>query len=327
MPLARWPAPDDPRSQGPRRPRLTRRLRDALLALFFALTLLAAGSLAQAASDGLQFARHSLPTRAATLAELREMGAVRTVRVFEPYEAREISFAAIPLPAILDAVYSPSWRAEEELLFTCLDGYQPGVPVARVLRHDAWLAFARGDQEDFSIQKLESGTHRRVELGPFYLVWENLDDPEVKRDGDYGWPYQLAAVDLVRTRDRFPNMVPPGDASSTVHAGFRAFRVHCSRCHKINGDGGSIGQELNHPVSPFDYREREWLVRWISDPSALNATARMPALNRALPERARTIDEILGYLQAMADSRARPEAVGEGLRRAPVDDAGVQSGS
>lgn len=255
----------------------------------------------------LAFALHSAPVARLDLAALRRLAEARSIRVFEPYEGREVRFLALPFEAVLDAVYGPAWRDEEELLFTCRDGYQPTIPVGRLRVHRAWLAFDRVDAEGFTIQKLESGERKRVELGPFYLVWENREDEALRLDGDYGWPYQLVGVDLIRAGERFPRMAPPPGADPRVVAGFAEFRIHCSRCHALNGEGGSIGADLNQPRSPVEYRDREWLRRWIDDPSQILPSARMPRLNPALPDRERVIEEILGYLEAMSRARRTTE--------------------
>jgi cytochrome c2 len=168
------------------------------------------------------------------------------------------------------------------------------------LAHRAWLAFDRVDAPGFSIRKRESGEEKRVQVGPFYLVWENLQDPQILQEADYGWPYQVVAVDLIRTLDRFPRMTPPEGAPRDVASGFEAFRIHCSKCHQLNGEGGTIGPELNAATRPVEYRDREWLRTWIENPAKLLPTARMPRLNPALPNRARTIDEILAYLTTMS---------------------------
>ncbi len=268
-------------------------------------TIAHAAAVAEAApvASELSFSRHSERVATRDLEWLRQRVEPSTVRVHEPYESREVVFAALPFDRVLDALYTPSWRNEEELLFTCSDGYQPTIPVERVRSHRAWLAFDRADHSDFSIQKLESGSVRRIELGPFYLVWENLDDAQVRQEADYGWPYQLVGVDLIRSLDRFPKMTPPAGSPAAVLAGFAAFRVHCSKCHKLHGEGGSIGPELNAASSPLEYRDRDWLRSWIEDPSRIRPETRMPRLNPNLPNRARTVDEILAYLDAMAIPR------------------------
>ncbi len=270
--------------------------------------LLVAVAIPAGAGPELSFSRRGVPEALHALDALRGSVPSSTVRVFEPYEGREMGFSALRLDRVLDSVYGVSWRVEEELLFTCRDGYQPTIPVQRVLSHRAWLAFERTDQEGFTIHKRESGEIKQVELGPFYLVWENLADAVVRQEADYGWPYQLVGIDLIRRLDRFPRMAPPPDASAQVLDGFAAYRVHCSKCHKLNGEGGSLGPELNAAVSPLKVRDPTWLRTWIENPSRIRPDARMPPLNPSLPDRARTVDEILAYLEAMV--AAEPDAGG-----------------
>ena len=85
-----------------------------------------------------------------------------TVNPDEPYEERDVVFEAFPFADVLDLVYSPSWRSEEEILFTCSDGYQPTLPVQRVVDHQAWLAFDRADAAGFTIEKFESGARGKA---------------------------------------------------------------------------------------------------------------------------------------------------------------------
>ena len=280
------------------------------LALGLAVVASAAGPQVASAADApveLRFARHGEPVAALALDALREAVPPGEVRVFEPYEQREVVFRALPFAALLDTIYGDAWRSEEELLFTCSDGYQPSLPVARVLAHRAWLAFGRADRPSFHVRKHESGRDQQVDVGPFYLVWENLDDPLVRQEWDYGWPYQLVGVDLIRTRERFPAIFPPDDASPEVRAGFEAFRVHCIKCHQLNGEGGEIGPPLSAAANPLAHRERDWLRTWIEDPKRISPETRMPALNPDLPDRARTVDHILAYLEVMLAAPASAE--------------------
>jgi mono/diheme cytochrome c family protein len=277
----------------------------ALATCWLCSCLLFVGSLA-AADDGaaeLAFSRRSEPVATRDLAWLRQAVPTRVVRVVDPYEEEVVEFEALAFDAVLDAIYGRSWRDEEEVLFRCRDGYQPTVPVERIIAHRAQLAFARRDRADFTLRKRESGVSKQIDLAPFYLVWENLDDTRLRAEGDYGWPYQLIALDLIRARDHFPKMAPALSAPAAVQAGFAVFRVHCSRCHTLNGEGGSIGPELNGPIPAAVRRDTAWLRRWIDDPSRVLPTARMERLNPALPERKRAIDEVIRYLQAMAAAK------------------------
>lgn len=290
---------------------MARSRAELLTRVLLALALLAVARPARAATPAqeLAFARHGEAVARLDLAALGQRVAAREVAVHEPYEDAPARFRALPFAPLLDAVYTRAWREEEEILFTCRDGYQPTVPVARVLAHEAWLAFARSDQPGFTIRKRESGALKVIDLAPFYLVWANLDDTRIRQEADYGWPYQLVGIDLIRRADRFPRMTPPPGSTGEVLAGFDAFRVHCSKCHALNGEGGHIGPELNERETPAGAHDPAWLRAWIDDPGRILPNARMPALNPALPERARTIDEILAYLRAMAKARA-PEPAG-----------------
>ncbi len=241
-----------------------------------------------------------------SLADLREAVPEQRVKVFEPYEQAEIEFEALSLPAVLDEVYGKRWRSEEELLFTCTDGYQPTVPVSRVLAHRAYLAYARSRQPEFTIEKVESGRKQTIDVAPFYLIWENLRDEKIRQEGDYGWPYQVVGVELIDSAERFPALIPPEGASDEALAGFNAFRIHCSKCHKLNGQGGSIGPELNAALNPVEVRSPDWLRTWIDDPAKISPGTRMERLNPQLPDRAQVIDQIIAYLEAMAN--ARPKA-------------------
>ncbi len=259
--------------------------------------------------EALEFALHAAPIRSLNLSELSRIVEPSLLRVFEPYEEREVEFRAIPFASVLDFLYGDDWRAQPELLllFTCSDGYQPALPVQRVLDHEAWLAFDRVGQADFSILKLESGSRKRIDLSPFYLIWDNLENAQLREEGDYGWPYQLVGVDIVRSRDRFPRSAPAEDAAPEVIAGYTAFGVHCNRCHAMNGEGGAIGPELNSPINPIEYRELDWLRRWIDDPAKVVPTSRMPSLNPALRNRGETIESLLAYLAAMSKRKLEPE--------------------
>jgi len=251
----------------------------------------------------LDFLSESKPVKSLTVEEMSKNIEPVRVEVFEPYEHTNVVFTALPLERVLDEAYGPSWRTHEAILFSCRDGYEPTIPVRRVLDHRAFLAIDRPGDAGFTILKYEEGAKRRIALSPFYVIWENLGNARVRTEGDYGWPYQVVRVDLVSFRSRFREMAPPANSNATVLAGFDAFIAHCSKCHMINGHGGAIGPELNYPANPTEYMTDAWLRKWIDDPTLMRVAPRMPPLNPDLPSRARIIDEIVAYLAAMASHK------------------------
>lgn len=241
------------------------------------------------------------------LAQVQQLG-VRDVEVFEPHQRTMMTFRAVPLPRVLDATYGRSWRDREAIMFSCLDGYEPTIPVRRVLEHSAFLAVERADHGDFTITEILNGAKRTVELGPFYVIWDNLNDPQIRAEGDYGWPYQVTRIDLVTFRSRFGEMVPSPDASQETWDGFEAFVIHCSQCHAVNGHGGRVGPELNYPANPTEYLKPGWLRKWIDDPTSMRLRPQMPPLNPTLPNREDVIDAIMAYLETIASHKVDPGA-------------------
>jgi mono/diheme cytochrome c family protein len=229
----------------------------------------------------------------------------REITVYEPHEKREVTYRGVPFNTLLEKVYGDSWKKTEEILFTCVDGYQPSLPLSRFEGFTSYLAFERKGAKEFSlVDKLHSG--ETVQLGPFYLVWDNMKSDTLKRLGAEGWPYQITTVDLIRFADRFPRMAPPDGSVASVQRGFLAFRAHCMSCHRINGEGGTKGVELNYPTSVTEYFQPDWLKRWVTDAPSMRFGTAMPSFKRNEPGWSETIDDILAYLKAMAGNKKKP---------------------
>ncbi len=255
-------------------------------------------------ADELDF--RGAPKTGWSRAELAKLVPAQQVRVWDPYELREIELEAFPMNAVLDATFGARWRERDEILMTCKDGFQPSVPVQRFLKHRAWLAFRRIDQRDFELLEHDVTPPVRVNLSPYYLVWANLDDPQVRAEGDLGWPYQLVAVEPVDFQAHFPKLAPPAGAGEPVRQGFLAFRSYCLPCHTVNGEGGRVGPELNYPMNVTEYWHAPALRRWILDPRSVRSRAAMPSIAPGLADREGMVDTVITYLEAMATKKVAP---------------------
>ena len=212
---------------------------------------------------------------------------------------------AFPAVAVLRKIYGDDWKKSEEALFTCSDGFQPSLPVTEFDKHQGYLAFARTDDPDFSVFSPDS--REKVEAGPLYLVWENIKDASLQKQGTIpGWPYQVTTVDLIEFADRFPRMAPPPGSSAAVRHGFLEFRKRCLSCHTVNGDGGGKGVELNYPANPTEYWKESWLKRWITDPRSVRYNTEMHPFDQDGPSWEKDRDDVIAYLKAMARSKQRP---------------------
>jgi mono/diheme cytochrome c family protein len=256
-------------------------------------------------SNELIFKDHGKVVKTLSLEQIDKLIPAKTVMVFEPHESENRGYVGFPVNALFTEVYGEGWKNSDEILFTCSDSYQPSIPSARFKEYPAYLVYGRADKKEFTlINKLQS--NELVKLEPFYLVWDNLKQPELKAEGGEGWPYEVTTIDLINFSDRFPNMSPPENSSVAVKNGFLAFRSHCMTCHTINGEGGEKSVELNYPVNVTEYFKEPWLKRWIDKPTSIRYNTTMPALNPNLKDREITIKNIIAYLKAMKDNKRKP---------------------
>lgn len=232
--------------------------------------------------------------------ELNTLAQQKTLKVFEVHEGRERQYKVYPAQLVFDQMFSPSWQTADEIIFTCQDGYQPSIPVAKFLIYDAYLAIASADNKPFTLSNALQN-HEVVALGPAYLIWDNLKSPALLDEGASDMPYQIARIELASFAARFPGMFPPADASAETRRGFLHFRKYCMACHTINGQGGGKAPELNYPVSVTEYFKPGYLKQWIDNPASLRYNTTMPALAAEIPEREKVIAEIIAYLTAMRD--------------------------
>lgn len=237
-----------------------------------------------------------------SLDDLKTLVTPKKIRVFEPHEMREQGYTGVDTRALLAKLYPAGWDKVDEVLFTCADGYQAAVSVKRLKDYDSYLVFEREGDPSFSVtNKHQNNEH--VALGPFYLVWDNLKSPELKKTGAFNWPYQVVGVDLVALKDRFPHSFPKAHNKSTASAGFAVFRDKCMTCHKVNGDGGDKAPELNTPVSVTEYWKREWLEKFIWDPRSVRTGSTMPGLKDVGTKA--ELKSVLDYLDAMKSEKRK----------------------
>ena len=227
--------------------------------------------------------------------------AVRDITVIEPHEQcgeREclVTYRGIPLRTLLERYYPKEWPGfDGEIQLFALDGYLGVVEARKARTKDAYLVFARADGKPFQIDNYRQNEHD-VALGPFYLVWDNRNDPALQKLGAYGWPYQVDRIQLVPDAS-YVRLIPPG-ASASVQAGFAAFRTYCLNCHNLQGVGGrKVETDMKRLVAG---KSREELRAWINDPGKVRPTT-MPPLNTKLDdkERARVIEQIVDYLEVL----------------------------
>jgi mono/diheme cytochrome c family protein len=241
-----------------------------------ALAVLCACALAARTEEAprLRFLRDGAEVAALSLPALLECCAPREVRVADPYYGAPKRFRALPLARVLARGFGDTESAEfarAELLLRARDGYTRTASGAQLLGEGAFLAFGDVEHPQGAFFPID---RRQVDPAPFYLVWQGEGRSDTTR---WPWPYQLAEIELVDFARAFPHVVPRGAAAgSAAQRGFELFRASCIACHAINGEGGTVGPELNVPRSIVEYREAAQLKAFIRDPRSFRYTS-MPA--------------------------------------------------
>lgn len=276
-----------------------------LLILAMALALLAGcGSQPQQPPPdrpALPFHKRGELVKKLTMEDMAKAAPPVEITVDVPEKGGHRSYRAFPMRPLLEDVYGESW-AEGDLMAFCLDGYKPSMPMSRFQQHEAFLAFETADGKAFTVPDSES-PGEEVAAAPYYLIWKNLGVPAFEQDLGHAWPYQIESFDLIRYEDRYPALTPPPDASEAALRGLEAWRTHCTACHKLNGEGGSLGPELNIPASVTEYIKEDWLLRWILDPRGVRRGTAMPGLVETLPDRERVAADLIEYLKVMARNK------------------------
>ena len=223
------------------------------------------------------------------------------VEVYEPHMSTMQSrmkraYTAYPFEVVADFVLGPEWRNSSATVeFRALDGYVSRIPVADFSAHRAHLAVGMADGGPFIVDNLRQN-ETDIELGPYYLIWENIDDEQVFARGASGWPYQVSHLLLIKMSDK---PLRPDGLDPALQPAIELVKQHCLTCHMLNGYGGN--------KAPGDLAalartlEDDTFRALVLDPRSVQAESTMPALSPDLPEqeRNRIVKLLRAYLLQM----------------------------
>ncbi len=212
----------------------------------------------------------------------------------DPVYHHRKTYEAVPLARVLNHLpgFARANRATTQVVFECGDGYNPSMPLAKVLSRRAYLAVrdveAPAGEDWISVEK--AGQTKTV--APFYVVYTDVPPS----DETFKWPYNLVRIRLKPAADELVRLHPVG----TPERGYELFRTHCNTCHAINGAGGNLGPELNFPKNITEYWGRETDLRaFVRNPASYRHGAKMPPVPVQQVSDAE-LGEIFGYLRFMA---------------------------
>lgn len=216
---------------------------------------------------GIEFIVSGESRKFVTIYEMKNMVKPQKITYFDPYYAKSKTFEAFPIGKLLFKVFGKHLKSHDftNVVFIALDGYRAISSIEILQEAGGYLAFRDTEFPDW-----EPVGRKRANPGPFYLFWTEKDQ---SAENGYPWPWQVAAIRLVRFQDEYPKVFPQGVAkNSSVYHGFEIFRKLCFRCHAISNQGGKIGPDLNEPQNILTYRSIGMVKAMIKEPSKFRHT-------------------------------------------------------
>lgn len=218
----------------------------------------------------------------------------------DPVFHRKKTYEAVPLVGVLRKIggYARANAATTQVVFECADGYNPSMPLQKVLSRKAYLALRDADApagQDWTTVVGKTGEVKTV--APFYVVYTDVPPA----DETFKWPYNLVRIRLQPAADELARLHPTG----TPERGYALFRTHCLTCHALNGLGGAMGPEMNFPKNITEYWREADLRAFVRNPASYRQGSKMPAIGEQQVSDT-DLGELLGYLRFMAGHKAKP---------------------
>jgi cytochrome c2 len=182
-----------------------------------------------------------------------------------------------------------------KIVFECVDGYKPEMPLELFLNANPYLAYQDVDAPKGTKWEeiIKDGNEMNAE--PFYIVYPSVSE----KDNRYKWPYNLVKIYMEPLNKSTLELFPL--KKRKLESGYTLFKNHCITCHAINGIGGTMGPELNYPKSVTEYWKEKELVDYIVNPASFRNKAKMPTLGLTKQQS----QQIVGYLKYMSENKKK----------------------
>ena len=181
-----------------------------------------------------------------------------------------------------------------KIVFKCIDGYKPEMPLELFLKAKPFLAFEDVDTPKGTKWETIFKNGNQMDAAPFYIVYESVS----VKNSHYKWPYNLVKIYLEPLNKSTKELFPVNNTK--LESGYTLFQNQCITCHAINGIGGTMGPELNYPKSVTEYWKENELVDYIVNPASFRNKVKMPTLGITKQQS----QEIVDYLKYMSKKKA-----------------------
>ena len=182
-----------------------------------------------------------------------------------------------------------------KIVFECIDGYKPEMPLELFLNAKPYLAFEDIDAPKGSKWEPIIKNGNEMNAAPFYIVYPSVSE----EDSRYKWPYNLVKIYLEPLNQSTKELFLVNNKA--LESGYTLFTDKCIICHAINGIGGTMGPELNFPKSVTEYWKENELIDYIVNPASFRNKVKMPAPGISKQQS----QEIVDYLKYMSENKKK----------------------
>jgi cytochrome c2 len=244
----------------------------------------------------IPIAQHEMVLNLVGLQEKNELGKDTIVTIInDPVYHKTKKYQAINALSLLKSIIDLTKidSKNTKIVFECIDGYKPEMPLELFLKAKPYLAFKDVDAPKGSKWEKIVKDGNEMNAEPFYLVYESTSE----KDNRYKWPYNLIRIHLEPLNESTKELFPMDN--KTLESGYTLFQKQCITCHSINGIGGTLGPELNYPKSVTEYWIENELVDYIVNPASFRHKVKMPTLGITKQQS----QEIVDYLKYMSERK------------------------
>ena len=257
--------------------------------LFFVMAGLCQGA-------NLRFFLDEQLVRSLSLKEMIKISKVKDIKLHYHFSRSPVKhYRAIEFSSLLQEVYKDTLKSGvySEAVLEALDGYKSYSTLETLLTKGGYIAF-----KDLDIKSgWEPVGFKKVSPAPYFLVWNEKGQTTAN---EYPWPFALDKIKLVKFADQYPSLYPKGKKkSSAEYQGYKVFKGQCFRCHAINRQGGKVGPDLGAPRNITEYRSKDFLHRFIKNPSSFRYS-KMPPHKHLSKE---DINHVLVYLASFRNQK------------------------
>ena len=238
-------------------------------------------------------------------AELEKLVEIKpnSIRVLEPHLSVHghkviVEYVGFPIDSVLTTLFGKGWKMTNgNFDFRAVDGYVSSIAPQLLEKYRPLLAFRRKDGRAFTVDNpLQNQSN--LPLGPYYLVWDNISNEALFKDGSYNWPYQ---VNEIKINKEFPSALIPNKSGQSYVKEIKLAQKYCLTCHQINGVGGS--KFTSDLVVSTKKLKRSQFIKWVTTPEKVKVGTSMPPINPGIPltERNKIASMLYDYLCEFPD--------------------------